>query len=289
VSVRGAMRDFQHRLYRNLLVRKLTPSPQSHGGVRGHHIKSNVEQHRGSTFVLKADISAFYPSIRYPRIYRLFVGRFRCSPDVARLCTQLCTYRYHLALGLITSPILADQTLQRVDHRIAAFCERADLIYTRYVDDITISGRYDLRKQRIANTVRQILRQDGFKVNAAKSETGRLSRGLTVTGLRVVRGRVDVRRAFLDELERQLHDAASLAQGGPFAGPYYLHDQVLGRVQFACWVNPSRKRSLCKKVRSIDWGAVEKEAQIRGYTVCRRTLRRMRRAAESLSSRSNPA
>jgi hypothetical protein len=272
VNVLGTMRDFQTRLYRKTLIRKLSPSFFSHGGVPGRSLKTNVEPHLGSSFVLVADISNFYPSIHYPRVYRLFVERFGCSPDVGRLCTRLCTYRDHLALGLITSPILADQILRRVDLRIAAVCREAKLVYTRFVDDITISGQYDLKNSGIPRVVEEILGQDGFKINPNKNKFGRLSAGLTITGLRTIRGRLDVSRDFLNELDRQLDDAASLAQGGAFTGPYYLENQILGRIHFACWINRNRRSTLLKKHHSINWSAVDREARRRRYVVCQKRL-----------------
>ena len=118
----------------------------SHGGVRGRHIKTNVEQHIESTFVFTADVSNFYPTISHKRVYRLFVEDFACSPDVAHICTKLCTYKHRLALGLITSPMLADQVMRRIDARIGGLCRNAGLVYTRYVDDLTISGPFDLKE-----------------------------------------------------------------------------------------------------------------------------------------------
>ena len=51
---------------------------------------------------------------------------------------------YHLALGLMTSPILADCLMMRVDQRIGGMCRKNKLVYTRFVDDITISGSFPI-------------------------------------------------------------------------------------------------------------------------------------------------
>ncbi|MDP1798771.1 MAG: hypothetical protein Q8K78_14855, partial [Planctomycetaceae bacterium] len=120
VNVRKPLRTLQERIYKRLLLKKLLPSPQSHGGVNGRSIKTNALVHADSQYVLKTDISDFYPSIHFRRVYRLFVETFGCSPDVARVCTALTTHRHHLALGIVTSPILADQMLRKADTRIAA-------------------------------------------------------------------------------------------------------------------------------------------------------------------------
>ena len=267
IDVRGNLRRCQMRLYRRVLLPKLIPTIHSHGGVRGRSIRTNVEPHLHSRFVFKTDISDFYPSVHYKRVYRLFVGALGCSPDVARLCTRLCTYRHHLALGLITSPILADQVLQRVDRRIGAACAKAGLVYTRYVDDMTISGPFDLEQSGFSQLVEGILRDDGFAANPAKRLFGRLEDGTAITNLRIVRGHLDVRREYAEELQRQLDDAARLARGEEPQGRYYTPTQILGRVRFVCWVNPRRRERLMRKYRSIRWELVKERAEELGLQV----------------------
>src|SRR5690606_20655991 len=127
---------------------KLSPSACSHGGVPGRGVKTNIEQHLGSVFGFTTDIANFFPSISHDRIHELFLRRFECSPDVARVFNRLCTYQHHLALGLVTSPLLADQVMQPIDARIAAACSAAGLPYTRFVDDISITGHFDMDQAR---------------------------------------------------------------------------------------------------------------------------------------------
>ncbi len=277
LNVKGLVRLAQERLYRRILLPKLQPSPYSHGGVSGRHIKSNALEHANSTYGFTTDISGFYPSVHYSRVYKLFLQDFGCSPDVARICTRLCTHYHHLALGLVTSPIIADQLMRHVDSRIAGACKSATLVYTRFVDDISISGTYDLAatKSGISSLVVKILTEHGFRVQSKKHLFGRLDAEIAITKLRVREGRIDVRREYVDELTRQLRDAANLANNGGFAGPYYTQTQIRGRVQFVCWVNPGRRRDLWRQYRSIDWNGVHENALARKLQVCRPILKRV--------------
>ena len=209
LNVFGPLRKMQARMLRGVLLPKLSVTEFNHGGVRGRHIKTNVEPHLKSTYVYTTDISNFYPAVSHNRVYRLFSRDFGCSPDVARICTKICTYEHHLALGLITSPILADQVMRRIDSRVGGACHKAGLVYTRYVDDLTISGPFDLQKSGFAALVERILGEHGFDVNPSKNRFGRLADGVPITKIRVNRGHPDVRREYLDELERQIADADS--------------------------------------------------------------------------------
>jgi RNA-directed DNA polymerase len=191
---------------------------------------------------------------------------------VARLCTKICTYNHHLALGLICSPILADQVLSRVDRRVGGACESVGLIYTRYVDDITISGPFNLEQSGFAQLVARALAADGFRTNPDKHCFGRLEDGIAITGLREVNGHLDVRREYVDELIRQIDDARNLADAGTFCGPYYTPAQIMGRLRFVCWVNPGRRRDLIQRYRSVRWANVRAVARTRGLESSRKQV-----------------
>lgn len=271
IDARGTLRHLQNRLYRRVLLPKFWPSPSSHGGIRGRSIKTNILEHVKSSYVFKADIADFYPSIHRKRVYRLFVERLDCSPDVARACTRLCTYNHQLALGLVTSPLLADQVLQVVDERIRGACRKMGLAYTRFVDDITISGAYDLKQSGLPSLIEQILEEHGFRANIDKHLFGELSKSC-VTGLRIRKGRLDVSSEYARALDGQLKDAGSLAAGGRFEGPFYTANQLRGRIQFVAWVNPGRRRRLLRKFTSIPWLRHREEAVARGLVASKPKL-----------------
>jgi RNA-directed DNA polymerase len=286
-SPRGPMRTFQELFYHRVLLAWLERSPHSHGGIPGRSLLTNVRPHLGHAFVFTTDVSNFYPSIHQQRVFDLFT-RLGWSPEVARLSTRLCTYRNHLAQGLLTSPILADQLLRPVDDRIGAACRKigaacrkASLTYTRVVDDIAISGSFDLEHSGFPGLVRRILAENGFTANEEKDQFGSVSGGATITKIRFPRGHPDVQKAYCDEVIRQLRDAACLGRGAGFDGPYYTEAQITGRVLFICWVNPGRRRVLLPMLRGVDWRKVRKEAQRQGLEVMREELVR---PAESTSA-----
>ncbi|MCR9117557.1 MAG: reverse transcriptase family protein [bacterium] len=268
------MRRWQSNLYTKLLLPKLDPSPYSHGGVKGRDIKTNAMSHQNSRFLMKTDISNFYPSIHRRRVYDLFTSRFKCSPDVARYCTQLCTYQHKLALGLVTSPILADQAIHRVDLRLGAACKSAGLIYTRFVDDIVISGAYDLSKSGFETIARKVLENDGFRMNEEKTESVAVGKNSSITGIRILNAkRIDVRSEYAAELERQLMDLRNLANDDLFDGPFFTQQQVWGRIQFVRWVNPKRYPNLAAKFRTISWRNAYKFANQRGLVAAKKRLK----------------
>jgi hypothetical protein len=272
LNVVGPLRRLQRLLHDRVLSPARRPTKYSHGGIPGRNIRTNAAPHLESTYVYTTDIADFYPSVHYTAVYKLFAGEFACSPDVARICTKLCTRDFHMPLGLITSPILADCLMERADRRIGRMCERSGLIYTRYVDDLTISSAYPVESGSYPKLISKILCDYGFKTNPTKEDMGRLSEGKRITKLCVKRGRLDVSPEYLASIRSQLENAAVLARGGDLDEPYYTPAQIHGRIQFVVWVNLGRRRELMRAYRSVDWEAVEREALARGLVQVRKRL-----------------
>lgn len=269
-SANEPLRTYQRRFYVRVLLPFATRSPHSHGGVPGRNILTNLDPHLGNRFAYTTDIASFYPSVHHTRVRRLFES-WGWEAEAARAAARLCTRRHRLEQGLVSSPILADVLLGPVDRRIGAACSKAGLSYTRFVDDLTISGPFDLAASGFPALVVGILRENGFEVQPAKERAGRRE-DVTVTNLTFREGRADVRPEYAEELEQRIEQTKSLADGGPFAGPYHTPCQLWGRVGFVRSINPGRAKRLARRLRRIDWAAAEREALHRGLIVARKTL-----------------
>lgn len=270
LNTRGELRRIQYNLYKNIFLPNFVPSSCSYGGIRGRSIKMNAERHAKSPYAFTVDVSSFYPSIHYNRVYRFFAASQGCSPDVARILTSICTHNYHLALGLVTSPIIADQILKPIDLRLDRMASKHGLVYTRYVDDVTVSGGFDFVGSNFPVLLSKILGSIGFKTNS-KRTIGRIAEGeVRITNLRIKRGRVDVAAQYLDYFFELLHNLSKLAIGGELVGQYHTETQMRGRLNYICWINPGRKISLLKQFRSTPWRLIERRAQALGLVECKK-------------------
>jgi RNA-directed DNA polymerase len=232
---------------------------------------TNVRQHIGQPFLFTADIADFYPSIHYKRVRGLFIS-LGCSEEVARVCTRICTFKNSLSQGLLTSPILADRLMRVVDDRIAAACRKFEGKYTRFVDDLAISAPFNLETSGVPALVFDILRRHGFAPHPDKSFIGPVNANASIANIRFHGGHPDVRNQYIDEVLRQLQDAASLSRGETFHGPYFTQNQLWGRVQFIIWVNPNRRRLLLSRFAQIDWHKAVMEAQLHGLEKLTKSL-----------------
>jgi RNA-directed DNA polymerase len=284
ISIRGEYRRIQIRLQSRLFRKRLHPSPWSHGGIPRRSAVSNARIHLGQRFALKLDVKDFFLSLNSRRVFSFFLIEQKCSPPVASLLTRLCTYEFHLAIGLITSPILADQIFMSCDRRIANLCQEFGLRYSRFVDDLTVSGPYDPRTRSIDKRIEDILWSNALKTNRKKAKLDWVGEEIVVTGVRINRSRLDVPTDYLSELEKSLAAHAALGRGADFDGLFYSSSQLLGRTLHACRLNPSRRRALLTQFRAINWSRVWHQMKIRGLMFTKPILAKRGEAITVLES-----
>jgi hypothetical protein len=199
-----------------------------------------------------------------------------CSERVSGTLTRVCTYDHHLAIGLPTSPLIADRLAQPFDMRIAGIARQHDMTYTRFVDDLILSGRFSLEpgRCRLPRLICRIMSECGFRISDEKTMHGRLHDDeLVVTNLRFHHGRLDVAADYLLEVERQLNDHHSLSIDGPFNGPLLTRDMLRSRIAFICSIRPTRRQQLLRRFGSIQWPKAMSVARQRGFFVLTKTIR----------------
>ena len=274
------LRELQRVILREILE-QIPSHAATHGFVKGRSIKTFAEPHVGRRVVLRMDLRDFFPSISGPRVQAFF--RTGGYPDaVADLLGGLCTNaaprrmwktlgkgldplamaearllyaRPHLPQGAPTSPALANLCAYRVDCRLSGLAEAAGATYTRYADDLAISGGPEFERcvERFALRVAAILMEEGFTVHHRKTRVMRqgvrqyLAGLVTNQKLNVVRADFDTLKAILTNCVR--HGAESQNREGHPAFRQHLE----GRVGFVEMVNPTKGARLRKIYEQIEW------------------------------------
>ena len=132
-------------------------------GIKGKSAYDNAINHINSKYVLKLDMSKFFPNTHREKIYNFFLKCLEMSPDVAKLCTDITTINYkekevhieegvmnylrrnhiktinHLPSGTPTSQLLSYLANLDMFNEIIEYCDRHKLVCSIYVDDLTIS------------------------------------------------------------------------------------------------------------------------------------------------------
>lgn len=274
------------RVQRKILAEVLNLLPvhdAAHGFRHGRNVVSNASPHCGRAVVLRFDLRDFFPSIPAAKVRAVFRA-IGYPQEVADLLTGLCTTRLpadvwdsrphpvpdgsdhptgvrlrhrHLPQGAPTSPMLANLCALGLDVRLSALAGELDAVYTRYADDLTISGGVELSKAagRVRRLVAGIAAEEGFTIQPHKTRIQRRGQRQRVAGV-VVNVRPNVCRREWDRLKAIL---TNCVRTGPAAQNRANHphfrEHLRGRIAQMAMVNAARGRKLYAIFDRIDWTA----------------------------------
>jgi len=160
--------------------------PGAHGFVPGRSIQSNAGMHVGQWYVLNLDIAGFFPSIKRGRVQTVLqLDPIRLSKPAARILAEFCTRNRALPQGAPSSPTLTNLVCMRLDRKLEKLARHYRCRYSRYADDITISGPSKELMHHLLERITKILKTEGFQVQESKTRILPTSHRQEVTGLSV--------------------------------------------------------------------------------------------------------
>lgn len=213
ITKKGKVRDVAQTepllkfIQRRILDNLLTPiplSPYAHGAVSERSSKTNAMAHCGKRCVFGIDLKSCFPNIHSSRVRKLFEETLGCSPAVASLLTRLTTFDYHLTQGFSTSAALLNLICLPLDEKIQEFIAPKGLSYSRYIDDITISGDFITEDTR--ERIRALIQEEGLILNHKKDFFSKGEKAAIVTGLNVNAANPLVPREYKRNLRAAKHN-----------------------------------------------------------------------------------
>lgn len=157
------------------------PHHSAYGYVRGRSTIGNASPHCGKSLILHADIQNFFPAISSERILNKFI-ELGIQEEVANILTLFVTIDGSLPLGLHPSPVLANLVCIELDNKLSDLADRYDCSYTRYADDISISGNSNVPSQ---EEIKKLLGEEGFILSERKFRITKPGQAHYITGLSV--------------------------------------------------------------------------------------------------------
>jgi len=189
----------QRWILRNILSR-IEPHAASFAYQRSRSAPMCAVQHIGAKWLLKTDLHDFFPTIDERAVYRVFLGLGYVplvSLELSRICTRsmpngpvihpdkgfkrytaIPSYSGTSRMGVLpqgapTSGALANLAAVRLDERVARIARTRSLIYTRYVDDIVLSGSGRFIRGQVVDTLREVesaAHASGFLLHRRKTQ-----------------------------------------------------------------------------------------------------------------------
>lgn len=207
----GELRRVQDALHTTVLRR--LPCADAAQCTPGRGVVAHARAHLGQPYVTLLDFADCFPSVRVAALTdALEAAGF--DRRAAALVTRLCTIDGELPQGAPTSSALLDVVLAPFDRALTRAAARRGCRYTRYADDVCLSGPEPL--ERLARTATREARERGFRTNDAKHRTwGPAGPRPTVTGIvlaHTLRPAPEFLRALTAALWRARRDGVALTR-----------------------------------------------------------------------------
>lgn len=272
---------FIQQWIRHHILEKIEIHSAATGFVKGRGLLSNSSPHVDQELLLNIDLYRFFDSINSKRVYGLFktLGyHTNLSYDFAKLLCATAPkiywqdikkeYKFKkkyikqklpiLSQGSPASPVISNIICFMLDIRLTKLCESSGCSYTRYADDITISGN----REKIPSllTLKTIIRKEGFYINREKIKYIPNNKRQTVTGI-VVNKKTKVSKQLVKHVRQHLYYCFKY---GPQNHLQHLEKKamtlksnykqwLLGKISFINSIESVEAKKLFEIFNSIDW------------------------------------
>jgi RNA-directed DNA polymerase len=176
-----------------------------HAYLRGKSIITNAYSHVGKAFVANIDIENFFGSISRDHVFRL-LRKNDIGEKLSGAVANLVTYEGHVPQGAPTSPAISNALLFDFDEAITNYCVTSNLSYTRYADDMTISGDTRGSIESAIEKCSVLLSNYKLKLKKEKTRIASHQSSQRVTGL-VVNEKIQPPREYQRRIRSMFHNA----------------------------------------------------------------------------------
>ena len=193
------------------LERHIQHSKFAKAYIKHRSIITNAQAHLYNDIFICLDIHNFFQSLNHKKLITVLyheinkTSRKQFTKEQCEALVKSCSLSHTgISIGLKPSPALANIYLKEFDTKLYAWLKKqniANVIYTRYADDITISFKtptedYNGVAHAIINYTMQLLKDFHLELNARKTRIINLniSNHVRITGINLVRDNTNYRK-----------------------------------------------------------------------------------------------
>lgn len=242
-------------LQRCYLKYKVFPFHSSSMAYRkGYSIKDNAESHRLNSFLLKMDLANFFNSLTPDVFWGVWREHWEPLQTLEhRLVENILFWdnggSLMLSVGAPSSPMISNFCMYFFDVAVSEYCQKIDVNYTRYADDLTFSCNINNLLSNIPEFVATVLREKfNGKISINNQKTffsskahNRHVTGVTITNdekLSIGRDKKRYIKHLINQYRYNLLDSEAVSH-------------LKGMISFASHIEPDFINSLRKKYSSI--------------------------------------
>jgi retron-type reverse transcriptase len=225
----------------------VAPHPLSHGFEKGRSIVTNAACHSYQPVVVRLDIRNAFNSTKKAFVIAALerdLEFLKLSARAFALLGEIFTLHDALPTGAPSSPFLLNRILFPVDCSIGDLAHFRDVKYSRYADDIVLSG---VRATSLKHDVLKALKKLGYQLNEKKSRISRSGGRQMVTGL-VVNSSPNLPREIRRNLRAATHSWARKGQA-TWKGDHLSEAQLIGHLSHYLMIDARSALALRNEIK----------------------------------------
>lgn len=214
VALKAIQSWFGHHLARTVNLPNCV-----HGFVPGRSAITAANCHLGADWVASIDIQDFFPSTKINRVIEV-LGHLEYPDRAVSILSKLLTLNGELPQGSPASPVIANLAFERTDAKLLEFTSSVKGAYTRYADDLVISGKGNA-PAKIIPTLEALVAAEGWMVSTKKSLLQQAPQPRIVHGLLVHGAALRLPKRYRNRVRMMLHARSQNAELEPTLAQQY--------------------------------------------------------------------
>ncbi len=194
-------------------------TPNSHGYIISakdstikKNILSNAKSHIECKYMLNVDFKDFFHQITSAKVLKIFRNYpFHFDTKTATILVRIVTYKKRLPMGAPTSPALSNFAAMQLDIDLDHWAKSKNIIYTRFVDDLTFSSEDFNITLKELEEIKAICSSQQFELNTKKTKFMNEDDVKSITGL-ILNETIDIDPVFYDELNDDINRLRKMAE-----------------------------------------------------------------------------
>jgi len=227
-SVRHPLKPIHEKIKTNIFHNVLYPS-YLQGAIKSDKISRDYIYdaliHAENKFFITEDISDFFPSITYEKVYEMWLHFFNFSKPVSELLAKLTTYKETVPQGSKTSSYIANLIFWQSEGNFVKQLQKQGITYTRFVDDITLSSINfisDKNKSLIIKSLYGMMFNIGVKPNREKHFIGSCKNNIQIHNINIGGKHPSLGKAKLNRTRMAVYNCIKSARENGTSGKEYL-------------------------------------------------------------------
>ena len=235
------------------IISKIPCSENAMGYINDRSIVCNAIMHVNKPCVVNLDISDFFPSIPFKRVYSIFREQ-GYTKHLSMFLAGICTYKGVLPQGAPTSPYISNLVCRRLDNRLSVLAQKIEASFSRYADDLTFSGEVFITEY--LKLIKRVIREENFEINEDKCRIQYRNERQSVTGL-IVNDRLSVPISTKKYIRQQIYYSKKFGVKSNLLKQNILksnyRDHLYGLAYFVRMVEFDEGKLLLAQLDQIDW------------------------------------